>query len=109
MTDFERQSAHRQPRAANDNELSSDQQRSATANGASERANPARKGTASKDTGAANDDCSKTGRVAANDNDILVSDDLPRPLPIAVGEANVVRKLLGERFRQLLMRGEEAS
>ncbi|HEV2172584.1 MAG TPA: hypothetical protein VGR71_03405 [Nitrospira sp.] len=41
--------------------------------------------------------------VAANDNDIVVTDDLPRPLPIVQGEGEVVRAVLGERFRQILM------
>jgi hypothetical protein len=54
---------------------------------------------------AANDNHVSIVRSAANDNDILVSDDLPRPLPIAVGEAELVRKLLGERFRQILEKG----
>jgi hypothetical protein len=46
-------------------------------------------------------------RVAANDNDaIKVTDDLVRPLPVMRGEGELVRKLLGERFRQILLVGE---
>jgi hypothetical protein len=45
--------------------------------------------------------------VAANDNDeYVVTDDLPRPVPVVPGEADLVRKLLGERFRQILLQGE---
>lgn len=40
--------------------------------------------------------------VPANDNDIRVTDDFPRPLPVMPGEADLVRTLLGKRFRQIL-------
>jgi hypothetical protein len=33
---------------------------------------------------------------------IRVTDDLPRPLPVLPGEGEIVRKLLGTRFRQIL-------
>jgi hypothetical protein len=59
--------------------------------------------------------------VAANDNHpaspahlasggefIRVIDDLPRPLPVMRGEAEIVRKLLGVRFREILF-GKENS
>lgn len=42
---------------------------------------------------------------AANDNvrhGIVVIDDLPRPLPALQGEGELVRKLLGDRFREIL-------
>src|SRR5215203_3978045 len=46
-------------------------------------------------------------RMAANDNDdINVTDDLARPLPVMRGEGELVRKLLGERFRQILVVGD---
>jgi hypothetical protein len=46
-------------------------------------------------------------QVAANDNEaILVVDDLSRPLPIMRGEGDLIRTLLGERFRQILLEGE---
>jgi hypothetical protein len=44
--------------------------------------------------------------TAHNDNEIAVSDDLQRPLPIMRGEGNLVRTLLGDRFRQILCEGE---
>jgi hypothetical protein len=39
---------------------------------------------------------------AANDNDPLVIDDLPQPLPVMEGEGELFRQLFGDRFRQLL-------
>jgi len=45
-------------------------------------------------------------QVAANDNEILVVDDLQRPLPVIGGEGDLIRHLLGERFRQILLQGE---
>jgi hypothetical protein len=39
---------------------------------------------------------------------INVVDDLPRPLPVLRGEAEIVKKLLGARFRQILF-GKEKS
>jgi hypothetical protein len=45
-------------------------------------------------------------QVAANDNEILVTDDLPRPLPVMQSEGDLIRTLLGERFRQILLQGE---
>ena len=56
-------------------------------------------------SGAANDN-PVTIPVAANDNDISVVDDLPRPLAVLPEEADLIRKLLGERFRQILF-GED--
>ncbi len=34
---------------------------------------------------------------------IRVTDDLPRPLPVLLEEGDIVRKLLGERFREILL------
>jgi len=48
-----------------------------------------------------------TAPTSANDNDILVTDDLPRPLPVLPREAAIVRKLLGDRFRQILLEEEK--
>ena len=58
---------------------------------------------------AANDNASVTirspvrMRVPANDNAIVVTDDLPRPLPAGRGQVELVRQMLGERFRSILL------
>jgi hypothetical protein len=52
---------------------------------------------------AANDNRTAATHAAADDRaDIRVIDDLPRPLPVLPGEGEIVRKLIGTRFRQLL-------
>jgi hypothetical protein len=53
----------------------------------------------------ANDDAPVTTPVAANDNGILLTDDFPLPLPLMPGESEMVRKLLGGRFRKILLGG----
>ena len=54
--------------------------------------------------GVANDNqTAATTHAAADDcTAIRVIDDLPRPLPVLPGEGEIVLKLLGERFRQIL-------
>jgi hypothetical protein len=60
-----------------------------------------------------------TAQGAANDNDpvpraandnhpdagVRVCDDLPRPVPVINGEGELVRKLLGEQFHEILLEG----
>jgi hypothetical protein len=60
-------------------------------------------------------------QTAANDNEataaahgtpdngtgIRVTDDLPRPLPVIRGEGEIVWRLLGERFLQILLGKEK--
>jgi hypothetical protein len=53
----------------------------------------------------------KAGEEAAhgasdNGTGIRVTDDLPRPLPVLRGEAEIMRMLLGEQLRTILF-GEE--
>lgn len=81
--------------AANDNEAAASAQAAANDNYAATAAQAA----------ANEDDPATPTHLACGDNGIRVSDDLPRRLPVMPGEGEIVRRLLGERFRQILFGG----
>jgi hypothetical protein len=45
--------------------------------------------------------CQRLG-LRDDGRNIRVTDDLPRPLPVLREEGEIVRKLLGSRFREIL-------